>query len=372
MTVFKTMDDLDAYFYGPNAEEIMKEDFPLTTGTAGVYNRIYGRRIWLQLNTELNAFAIIPKEPWTYSGFRVFKSYLDPANGIGETGTIPGSADVDARFAQINGVIPKTLVHVFEVSDILEELAARGDDIIGEPLNALKEIFGLQHIRDMNVHLTTKVEAVNSVNPDSLDHIISSYSESTITGIGAKADIYGINRSDSVNHEPWADAIVLHNNGTLRTLELQLLDAAFQQVLAAGGMPKVILTGYDTVMAISQLLETSRRYVMPTARIQPTYNGVTGIEGTEGGFIVATYNGIPIIPSQHVQKDGAGSLSRIYFLDTDYLAFRVLRPTGYFEAGIRTGDPFVINKFTQKGLYRTVGELICRRFNVMAKIRDIQ
>ena len=59
-------------------------------------------------------------------------------------------------------------------------------------------------------------------------------------------------------------------------------------------------------------------------------------------------------------------------LDTDYLEWGVLRPTGYFEAGIRTGDPFVVGKFTQKGLYRTVGNLICRRFDVQGKIGYIE
>ena len=57
---------------------------------------------------------------------------------------------------------------------------------------------------------------------------------------------------------------------------------------------------------------------MEEKRITPTYNGVKGVPGIEAGFIVATYNGVPIIPSKDVQTD---VLSRMYFLDTDYLYF---------------------------------------------------
>ena len=60
---------------------------------------------------------------------------------------------------------------------------------------------------------------------------------------------------------------------------------------------------------------------------------------------MATYNGVPIIPSKDVQTD---TLSRMYFLDTDYVYFSTAIPTQYFESGIETGDPFAINRLGQK------------------------
>ena len=40
-------------------------------------------------------------------------------------------------------------------------------------------------------------------------------------------------------------------------------------------------------------------------RVVPGVNGVKGVPGIQGGFMVATYNGVPIIPSKDVKKDAA-------------------------------------------------------------------
>ena len=120
-------------------------------------------------------------------------------------------------------------------------------------------------------------------------------------------------------------------------------------------------------MRIQQLLQAQQRF-MEEKRVTPTFNGVKGVPGVEAGFIVATYNGVPIIPSKDVTKDG---ISRMYFLDTDYLHFSVAKPTQYFESGIETGDPFAINRLGQEGLYRTMGEIWTTFFGGHGSIRDL-
>ena len=120
-------------------------------------------------------------------------------------------------------------------------------------------------------------------------------------------------------------------------------------------------------MRIQQLLQSQQRF-MEEKRVTPTFNGVKGVPGVEAGFIVATYNGVPIIPSKDVQPDG---ISRMYFLDTDYIHFSVAKPTQYFESGIETGDPFAINRLGQEGLYRTMGELWTTFFGGHGSIRDL-
>ncbi len=77
----------------------------------------------------------------------------------------------------------------------------------------------------------------------------------------------------------------------------------FQQIWERGGNPKVILTGYDTLMRLQQLLQSQQRF-MEEKRVTPTYNGVKGVPGMEAGFIVATYNGVPIIPTKDMDDDG--------------------------------------------------------------------
>ena len=153
-----------------------------------------------------------------------------------------------------------------------------------------------------------------------------------------------------------------------RTMSLDQLDDVFQRMWELGGNPKVILTGYDTLMRLQQLLQAQQRF-MEEKRVTPTYNGVKGVPGIEAGFIVATYNGVPIIPSKDVEKDG---ISRMYFLDTDYLYFSTAIPTQYFESGIETGDPFAINRLGQEGLYRTMGEVWTTFFRAQGSIRDLK
>jgi hypothetical protein len=162
---------------------------------------------------------------------------------------------------------------------------------------------------------------------------------------------------------------VVSNTSTSRTLSLDHLDDLFRRLWERGGNPKVMLTGYDTLMRIQQLLQSQQRF-MEEKRVVPTYNGVKGVPGVEAGFIVATYNGVPIIPSKDV--DATDGISRIYMLDTDYLYYSTAKPTQYFESGIETGDPFAINRLGQEGLYRTMGEVWTTFFRGQGQIRDLQ
>ena len=178
-------------------------------------------------------------------------------------------------------------------------------------------------------------------------------------------DIYSISRT---GNPTWSYAEGNANtSSTDRVLSLDHLDDLFQKVWVRGGNPKVILTKYDTLMRLQQLLQSQQRF-MEEKRVTPTYNGVKGVPGMEAGFIVATYNGVPIIPSKDVTKDG---LSRMYFLDTDYLYFSTAIPTQYFESGIESGDPFAINRLGQEGLYRTMGEIWTTFFGAQGSIRDL-
>ena len=157
------------------------------------------------------------------------------------------------------------------------------------------------------------------------------------------------------------------NSGTDRNLSLDQLDDLFQKIWTRGGNPKVILTGYDTLMRLQQLLQSQQDSWKK--EVTPTYNGVKGVPGIEAGFIVATYNGVPIIPSKDVESD---TISRMYFLDTDYLYFSTAIPTQYFESGIETGDPFAINRLGQEGMYRTMGELWTTFFGGHGSVRDLK
>ena len=384
----RTVTDMERYFYGAgnamgysySGSELLKADSPMMSTTAGTYQAIYGRKVWSQLNQEFNAFSILPKRPWERSGWRVITARPDATvgGGVAENATLP---DTSKPTFQHIAAKPKTVVHTFDMSETAMFLADK-DDGLGDIRSVLKEEMGKHHAETINLMLCKDSETVAGNDFESLDRVTGNDGGATggLTSMetGASSgtdhcgasdlDIYSIDRSANT----WSNAAVNcgadRAAGSQRTLSLDHLDSIFQTTWTQGGNPKVILTGYDTLMRLQQLLQSQQRF-MEEKRITPTYNGVKGVPGVEAGFIVATYNGVPIIPSKDVEQDG---LSRMYFLDTDYLYFSTAIPTQYFESGIETGDPFAINRLGQEGMYRSMGELWTTFFRGHGSIRDLK
>ena len=245
------------------------------------------------------------------------------------------------------------------------------DDGLGDVRQVLKEEMGKHHAEHINRMLLEDVDTPSGNDFESLDRVTSDPDKMTTGTSHVSAttdhDMYSITRDGSADFHS-AEVDVASSN---RTLSLNQLDGLFQQIWTRGGNPKVMLTGYDTLMRTQQLLQSQQRF-MDSKRVTPTFNGVKGVPGLEAGFIVATYNGVPMIPTKDMPTEGASTLSRIYYLDTDYLWFQTAIPTQYFESGIETGDPFAINRLGQEGLYRTMGELWCSFFGASGSIRDLQ
>lgn len=370
----RTITDMERYYYGAGnamgysytGSELLKADSPMLSTTAGTYQAIYGRKVWSQLNQEFNAFSILPKKPWDRSGWRVITAKPNGGalhGGVAENATLPDT--VKPTFQHV-AAKPKTIAHTFDMSETAIFLADR-DDGLGDIRAVLKEEMGKHHAEMVNKMLLTDVTTAAGNNFESLDRITAGNTSMT-SGTHYDAgdeDIYSIDRSANT----WAFAEDNADSGaTDRTLSLDHLDTLFQQIWERGGNPKVILTGYDTLMRLQQLLQSQQRF-MEEKRVTPTYNGVKGVPGMEAGFIVATYNGVPIIPTKDMPKD---SISRMYFLDTDYMYFSTAIPTQYFESGIETGDPFAINRLGQEGLYRTMGEIWTTFFGAQGSIRDLK
>ena len=370
----RTITDMERYYYGAgnamgysySGSELLKADSPMLSTTAGTYQAIYGRKVWSQLNQEFNAFSILPKKPWDRSGWRVITGKPNGGalhGGVAENATLPDT--VKPTFQHV-AAKPKTVAHTFDMSETAIFLADR-DDGLGDIRSVLKEEMGKHHAEMVNKMLLTDVTTAAANNFESLDRVTpgnTSMTSGTHYDSGDE-DIYSIDRSANT----WAFAEdEADGSSANRTLSLDHLDTLFQQIWERGGNPKVILTGYDTLMRLQQLLQSQQRF-MEEKRVTPTYNGVKGVPGVEAGFIVATYNGVPIIPTKDMPKD---SLSRMYFLDTDYVHFSTAIPTQYFESGIETGDPFAINRLGQEGLYRTMGEIWTTFFGAHGSIRDLK
>ena len=199
------------------------------------------------------------------------------------------------------------------------------DDGLGDIRSVLKEEMGKHHAEHINDMLTEDVTTVAGNDFESLDRITTGTTMASGTHYDAgDEDIYSIDRSVAANSWSFAEDSA-DSGSTNRTLSLDHLDEIFRLVWTRGGNPKVMLTGYDTLMRIQQLLQSQQRF-MEEKRVVPTFNGVKGVPGMEAGFIVATYNGVPIIPTKEMASD---AISRIYMLDTDYLYFSTAKPTQY-------------------------------------------
>jgi len=396
---------------------------------ANLYNKIYGQKVWSMLNRECNALSVISKRPYSSSGWRILKKR--PAGGAGNfldisaasnttlntalygadslradrIGGVPENAALDSDSDGLQSIAPeydtlftspKIVAHQFAFSELSMEMA-QIDDGIGDIRAQLREDMGKHHAEVQNAMLVTPLEAYTPEtaygtasgidrNYTSLLKIVSNSAEITEladnsggnlinSATGQAVDtLYGKLRSDSGNE--YLDAEVSFGDGYLsaeaRQLTLTVLNDMIRRLRVAGGSPKVILTGYDTLQTISDLLQAQERF-MDRKEIVPTVNGVRGVKGSEVGFRVSTYYDIPMIPVAAMTSTGLNSslISDMLFLDTDHLWLSVMKPTQYFEDGISNGNPFGVGSLGNKALYRTMAEMGCSYFKGQGKVTNL-
>jgi len=397
------------------------------TGLADLYNVAYGQKVWSMLNQEVNALAMLAKRPYTTSGWRILKSRAeggsggtfdvqksggstsrgvvapsaDNIGGVAENASLGSGNDIPAitpEYAKLY-TSPKTVAHLFEFSELALEMA-KIDDGVGDLRSLIREDMGKHHAEVQNKMLLMPLEhydqekasGVNSVNMNrnytSLMKVVASSAEleamvdasmlddstSSTGGLTATlSTIYGDTSRQLVSNaynESFLDAEVDYGAGyaaaNARILTLTILNDMLRRLRQNGGSPKVILTGYDTIQHLGDLLQAQERF-MDRKEVIPTHSGVRGVKGSEVGFRVATYFDIPIIPCKDMPKTGnhataSEKLSDLLILDTDHLWLSVLKPTQYFEDGIDNGNPFGVGTLGNQAMYRTIAETGCSFF----------
>jgi len=404
MVQIKTIDELEALYYGYNRNLLRKADAPITTSTAGVFNAIYGAYAWAQLNLEANAFGILPKYPWDKSGWRVItaKPVLNTASGntvlggTSEGGTI---AETIKPTLQELDVRPKTAQLPFSASEVMEWLATHSKDDIWGGLGSLRLYMAVQHKEFLNRQLLADVEDqadtggafAGTKDFESLDRIVSSGAEEAALG-----------GSGSGYYDPWAanatvdrdsgttfDCTVESASGTIGTngvLTDDTLRAFLRKIrIAAGKDPNVFLGSHEIYSEIQGLYMPSVRIPNPygEALVQIDVNGIQTFKGTGVGIHVDSIYGIPFIPSKDAPSDtnDSSEVGRLFAFDTSdaegygypRIGIQIAIPTEYYEATRRSpAYPFVNNAFVEKGVFRTMGETVCRHFKSQGKIRDIK
>jgi hypothetical protein len=391
--------------------------------TTGMYNQLYGQKVWSMLNREVNALAMLSKRPYTSSGWRILKSRpfggsgatlsidlnggggaigadtpdADNIGGVSENAGLSTAADglgsMSPTYAQLF-MSPKTIAHQFDISELAMEMA-QIDDGLGDIRAIIREDMGKAHAEAQNAMLVmpTQVYGESSGLADiernytSLMKVVSSRAEllaldggvlatDTTSASNNLGKLYGAERYTAASFlDATIDYGASYAASSQRPLTLTLLNNMIQNLRVAGGSPKVILTGYDTIQAIADLLQSQERF-MDRKEIIPTVAGVKGVRGQEVGFRVATYYDIPLIPVKEMPStsnsaDSATATSDLLFLDTDHLWLSVLKPTQYFEDGVSNGNPFGVGRLGNQALYRTMGETGCSFFTGQGKITNI-
>jgi len=396
---------------------------------ANLYNKIYGQKVWSMLNRECNALSVIAKRPYSSSGWRILKKR--PAGGAGNflditaisttalsdslygadalradrIGGVPENASLDSNTDGLISIAPeydtlftspKIIAHQFAFSELAMEMA-QIDDGIGDIRAQLREDMGKHHAEVQNTMLvmplenyspTTAYATANAIDRayTSLYKIVSSSDEIDELADNAGGNLVGtatdqqidtlFGKLRSASGNDYLDAEVSFGDGYLsaeaRQLTLTVINDMVRRLRVAGGSPKVILTGYDTLQTLSDLLQAQERF-MDRKEIVPTVNGVRGVKGAEVGFRVSTYYDIPLIPVAAMPSTGnnASLISDMLFLDTDHLWLSVMKPTQYFEDGISNGNPFGVGSLGNKALYRTMAETGCSYFKGQGKITNL-
>ena len=187
---------------------------------------------------------------------------------------------------------------------------------------------------------------------------------------GVNARAYDLTQAGRAAGAWNAGASVSYNSGTGRALSLALLDTAIQKIRENGGEPKLILLGHDQYFNLERLLSSNQRY-MGQEEYQVGVGSERTFPGTRTGLVLATYQGIPILPDADVPKSVATNDavlgSNVYVLDTDYLEIAVAQPTQYVE----NRDYFAANALVVRGLLYTMAEMRCKNIFVQAKIADL-
>jgi len=403
--------------------------FTAATGLGDLYNVLYGQKVWSMLNQEVNPLSILAKRPYTSSGWRVLidrpqggsasafatgtgavgsaAPLPDNIGGVPENATLGTGNDIPPiapQYAKLY-VSPKIVAHLFEFSELGMELAAI-DDGVGDIRAIIREDMGKHHAETQSKMIVMPYEEYDTQNATDIERnytslykIVSSAAEiaalntedllfsSIDGGTALSADVlnlFGTNRTVTVDQgtstgtASYLDSEVDFGDsyaaGDARVLTLSLMNNMIRRIRQNGGNPKVILTGYDTIQAIADLLQAQERF-MDRKEIVPTHNGVRGVKGAEVGFRVATYFDIPLIPAKDMPTTGANTtntLSDMLFLDTDHLWLSVMKPTQYFEDGITNGNPFGVGKLGNQGMYRTMGETCCSFFRGQGKLSNLK
>ena len=297
---------------------------------------------------------------------------LDHTKEINEE-LLAGSAYITSAGATTSFTVPAAIAKHFKIGDAVAQydVSASGHDRqSGSVVSAVNTSTGVVTVASGTTFADGDIAYIYSrAGMTSIDDIVS-VDGATVGGQTTRSRAYDLTIGGRTSGTWNAAASASYNSGTGRALSLTLIDSAIQKIRENGGEPKLILLGHDQYFNLERLLNSNQRY-LGQEEFQVGVGSERTFPGTRTGLVLATYQGIPILPDPDCAKSVAtndGVLgSNVYVLDTDYLEVAVAQPTQYVE----NRDFFAANALVVRGLLYTMAELRCTNIFTQAKIADL-
>ena len=365
--------ELITYYRNPTLEAqfafdtIMKSAGAVTSSTANVWNKVFGAVLWNQIPLIAPSFGVLPTVEWERSGIRVITDFMASISaGIPTSeGAVPASVKPDIITMSVD---PKEYTLTQNITDVILALSNTADDV-GVNAVSLRMAFGKHYLTNLErmIHDDSGTEGTTP----------SGFWHRFVDIIHDAGVIYGVDRSAPAN--AWAKALV-NTSSTLRVPDIDFVNKMKALIERQGVKPNVIITSpLDTAYFRSQ---ADNKMFLSILDSKPIKIGINGIETNDGygvGVLVNQLYGLPIIESPFVGATGGSvgpgetRLPNIYVITTEFggeviFGKMLLIPTVYHESNI----PLAQNFFGTRIAYRTVGNLVCRRFNVQGKINALK
>jgi hypothetical protein len=355
--------DMFNYWYGTKqGAEVAKSDAPVVIGTTGAYNPIYSAQLMFQVVNDPNGFSALGMLPYKHSGYRAVTAKSGATVAVAEA-----AATGDSKKPTIAHVQVKPGIHWLNYDMGTLEMALEGKDDVPSfaELSAYMaaEFMGYT---DINVLKDIASGGAWSVGFDSLQRLIATYAYLTAEPAANELDPWSTLDRDA--GASWSDAqmdtgTVSGDTETDLIMSLSRLDNLFQKCMPywAGGSVKnkVIITGFDMDNRIQAMLQSQQMWTGYEGA-QTDVNGAKTLPGRDAGFMVATYNKVPIIPDFNMATDG---ISRLALVDKDHLGVALVTPLMAFDTG-----PDVVNTamytgtLTRRGAFLLQGQIWCDKF----------
>ena len=373
-------------FYGNAiASDMAKTDLPITTASPDAYryNVFYGAAVFQQLQTSSVLFGRLAKFPYGRNGYRARKTrYLTTSAGSEYVPSTTENASIADTVSSNTVAITVEAQEVQQRINYSQKMLLLSKTNADVALDVANELSYAQSnfIYQINALLNDSIDnAVHTTAIETIDRVVSSYSEVTnCSDVGGanKAGIYSQDRDAAAS---WVDAYVDHNSDVARPISKKIVTGLMNQTLAAGADPNTQFwyTGSDTWQQLTLMYDSQIRYQEPAEHgTFPTGDGKA--VGAAMGKEVGTLYGRPVyVAPAGVAPTTGGTISNLYLLDDHYdpvykeplLGIKMLQAPMMVESRFEN-YPIHGKLGSTHALYAAM-QLECKRFNIQGKARDL-